>query len=106
MRAPPRIDLQAATHIRSFTSFGADIDLTTESGCPKYPPSYVEVHNDEATTQDIGLRGGDATDVAVEVPADSVRVIEFQAHAIDAGTTETISSVTAYWWHDGTSPLN
>lgn len=86
---------------RSFTSFASDIDLTAQSGCPKYPAARVEVHNDATTTQDIVLRGPDATNVTFEVPADSIRVIEGQIAAIEATGTETIASVTAYWWDDG-----
>jgi hypothetical protein len=91
---------------RAFTSFGADIDLTAQSGAPKAPAVRLEVHNDQVTTQDIVIRGPDGTNVTFEIPADSVRVIRSAVSAIESTGTETIASVNAYWVDDGTSALN
>jgi hypothetical protein len=92
---------------RSFTSFGTDVNLTTQTGTPEDTPAVrLEVHNDEATTQDIVIRGPDATNVTFEIPADSIRVIRGPVAAIESTGTETIASVTAYWVDDGTVPLN
>ena len=86
---------------RTFTSFVADVDLTAQSGMPKFPPIRLEVHNDEITTQDIVIRGPDAVNVTVEIPADSVRVVHGQTNAIESTGTQTIASVTAYWFVEG-----
>jgi hypothetical protein len=99
-------DGQRAVIFRTITSFGADVDLTTQSGAPPWNADRVEVHNDEATTQDIVIRGADATNVTIEVPADSIRVINAPVFAIEATGTQTIASVTAYWHYDGSRPLN
>lgn len=86
---------------RSFAVFSSDIDLTAQSGCPAYPAARLEVHNDATTTQDVILRGPDASNQQFEVPADSIRTIEGQIAAIESTGTETISTAVAYWWDDG-----
>lgn len=87
---------------RAFTSFGSDVDLTAGAdSAPKYPPFRLEVHNDETTTQDIVVRGGDGVNVTFEVPADSIRVIKGPSHTIESTGTQTIASVVAYWRREG-----
>jgi hypothetical protein len=99
---PPIGPLYGPPIFRTFTVFSSDIDLTAQSGCPNYPAARLEVHNDDTATQDIVLRGPDASNQAFEVPADSIRVIEGQIAAVESTGTETISSAVAYWWDDGT----
>lgn len=93
-------------HARSYTTFVADRNLLTVSGCPDHPAQRIEVHNDATSTQDIVLTGFDGTNFTVEVPADSVRFIDCAVKAIVAIGTETISSVVVYWWSGGASRLN
>lgn len=91
---------------RTFTSFGADVDLTSQTGIPRGVPAVrLEVHNDEASTQDIVVRGPDGVNVVFEIPADSIRVIRGPIAAIESTGTQTIASATAYWVDDGTVPL-
>jgi len=106
MSTVPAIGGLSPTHARSYTSFGANIALTTVSGCPKHPAQRLEVHNDATTTQDIVLTGFDGTNFTVEIPADSVRFIDCAVTGIVASGTETISSVVAYWWSSGAHRLN
>lgn len=106
MRQPPNSFGAPFNVFRTFTSFVSDIDLTAQTGCPKYPASRIEVTNNEATVQDIVIRGTDAVDVAIGCPPTDVHCIDAVVAAIESTGTETIASVTAYWFNDGSTPLN
>ena len=93
------------------TSFGTDVDLTAQAGCPMHEAERLEVHNDESTTQDIVItrphpHHDEGRDEAYEVPADSIRVIRGPVIGIKADGTETIASVNVFWYHDGSTALN
>jgi hypothetical protein len=88
------------------TSFGADVDLTDESGCPAHAAERLEVHNDESSTQDIVLTLASGVTVTREIPADSIRVLKGEFTAIEASGTGTIAEVVAYYWHDGIAAIN
>lgn len=94
------------THFRTFTTFTTDVDLTAQSGCPPYEAERLEVTNETAGALDITVRGPDAVDVEIDVPANTVRVVRAPVYAIDADTDDTLTSVTAYWWWDGSVTLN
>jgi hypothetical protein len=106
MRQPPRSHGAPFNVFRTFTSFVADVNLTTQSGCPPYPASRIEVTNNEATVQDIVVRGTDGTNVTIGCPPVDVHCIDAVVAAIESTGTETIASVTAYWFDDGSAPLN
>jgi hypothetical protein len=82
----------------SFTSFGADVDLTSRSGRPPHAAQRVEVFNAEATVQDIVLKDIAGNNATYEIQPTSVRVIDGAFTAIESTGTQTISSVVAHWW--------
>lgn len=106
MRQPPNAHGAPFNVVRTFTSFASDIDLTAQTGCPKYPASRIDVTNNEATVEAIVIRGTDAVDVSVDCPPVDVHIIDAVVAAIESTGTGTIASVTAYWFDDGTAALN
>lgn len=106
MRQPPNSFGAPFNVFRTFTSFASDIDLTAQAGCPPYPASMISVKNDEATNQDIVIRGTDAENVAVACRPVDVTDIPAVVAAIESTGTETIAQVTAFWFDDGSAPLN
>ena len=90
----------------TFTNFGGDINLTTRSGRPPHAAQRLDVHNDEATTQDIVLKDLNGNDAVYEIPADTCRTIDGAFTAIESTGTQTIASVTAHWWQGPGFRLN
>ena len=84
---------------KSFTSFIANVPLTTQTGMPPHAAQRLLVTNAEATTQAIVLRDVNGNDVAYDIPASTAGYrIDIPAVAIIASGTGTIAKVVAHWW--------
>ncbi len=91
---------------KSYTSFGANIDLTAESGYPPHAAQHLIVHNDEATVQAIVLTDIKGNSASYPIQADTVEQIAGAFTSIVASGTGTIAKVVARWWQGPGYRLN
>ncbi len=95
----PRTDNEPPRHHKAFTSFGADVPLTTQSGLPPHAAQRLLVTNSQGTAQALVLRDVNGVDVAYDIPASTAGYrIDFPAVTIVASGTGTIAKVVAHWW--------
>lgn len=84
-------------HSRSFTSLGADIDLTAQSKCPKHSATgWIIYGGGSAGT--LVLTGEDGISTTIAVGANqALPYFEFAAKTIVASGTSNIARVTVFW---------
>ena len=100
-------DLDAYNIMRAFTSFGSDIDLTAQSGCPQGPPEQLDIYNNDTADQNIVLQGPDGENNTIICPPAFTRIIyKTKTNKIIASGTGTIAQVVAYWHNIGNPKLN
>ena len=81
---------------RGFNSFGSDVDLTTQSGCPRYCAGRLVVSNTAGSTQTLSYDGPDGTAVALSVPDGTVFSLDAQVQTINSATGTL--TIIAQWW--------
>jgi hypothetical protein len=95
----PSIGIEPARSARSFTSFGSNIDLTTQSGCPPHSPGLVYADNQSGTAwATIVVQGEDAVSATFSVAPGSVLIIPLATTKVMASGTSGLTRVTALWW--------
>lgn len=84
-------------HSRSFTSLGADIDLTAVSKCPKQSARGWLIYGG-ASAGTLVLKGEDEVNTTIAVGANqALPYFEFAATKIIASGTSNIARVTVFW---------
>lgn len=101
-----RIGDYGPTHYKAFTSFASDIDLTAQSGMPKWEAERLYVYNGTGAVANLVIAMTLAgADVSIPIPGGAAaddgwsETLDLPVQKIDT-TTGTLT-VVAFWWHDG-----
>jgi hypothetical protein len=92
---------------KGFTSFIADINLTTQSARPPHAAQRLIVTNTEATDEELVLLDLAGNSVSYIIPAETAAYpIDLAITGIVASGTGTIAQVVAHWWQGPGYRLN
>lgn len=105
-QSPPRVDLYPSHHAATFTTFTADIDLTSQSGYPAHCAERVVLVNGTGGALVASLTDYAGHTYNVTVPAGVTWAEDHAVAIIEAATADTFTEIRAYWWASGSHHLN